>query len=58
MLHHEDMISVLALVGLLVLAVILVSLVRIVATDGHGTRPTPRSHPEELGSWIDQRFAR
>ena len=58
MLHDGDMITVLALVGLSVLAAILVSLIKVVATDGRGSVPTPRSHPEELGSWIDQRLSR
>ncbi|MEO6604951.1 MAG: hypothetical protein ABIN55_05005 [Aeromicrobium sp.] len=33
-------------------------LVHAVATDGYGTRPPPRSHQEEVGSWITQQFTR
>ncbi len=45
------------LVGLLALVVMLAALARTIATDGHGTRQ-PRSHPEEVGSWIDQQLLR
>lgn len=49
---------ILALVGLFALVAILVPLARTVASDGLGTRPTPRSHPEEVGSWVTQQLSR
>ena len=49
---------ILVLVGLAPLGAIVASLVRAIATDGLGTRPTPRSHPEEVGSWITQQLSR
>ncbi len=49
---------ILSLAGLLALVAILLSLTRTVASDGLGTRPTPRSHPEEVGSWITQQLSR
>ncbi|GAA3529008.1 hypothetical protein GCM10022234_27890 [Aeromicrobium panaciterrae] len=52
------MTMILVLVGLLALAAILVALARTIANDGLGTRPTPRSHPEEVGSWITQQLSR
>ncbi len=52
------MTMILALVGLLALVAILAVLIRTIATDGHGSRPTPRSHPEEVGSWIAQQLSR
>ena len=48
----------LALVGLLALVAILGVLFRTIASDGYGTGPTPRSHPEEVGSWITQQYSR
>jgi len=27
-----------------------IALVRTISSDGYGTRPTPRSHPDDLGS--------
>jgi hypothetical protein len=36
------------LTGLLTVAAV-AHLVRTIALDGYGTRPPPRSHPEELG---------
>lgn len=47
----------LALVGLLVL-VSLIRVVRLVARDGLGTNPPPRSHYEELGDWATQQLRR
>ena len=49
---------ILALIGLSALTAVLVSLARTVAFDGLGTRPTPRSHPEEVGSWVTQQLSR
>lgn len=49
---------ILAFVGLAAPVAVLVSLIRTIAADGYGTRPTPRSHPEETGSWIDRQLAR
>ncbi|WP_332644361.1 hypothetical protein [Aeromicrobium sp.] len=52
------MTMILALVGLLALVATLVMLARAVATDGYGKRPPPRSHQEEMGSWITQQLSR
>jgi hypothetical protein len=45
------------LIGLLVL-VSLARLVRLVARDGLGANPPPRSHPEELGDWATRQLRR
>ncbi len=37
---------------------VVVSLVRTIGNDGYGTLPPPRSHREELGTWVDQQLAR
>jgi hypothetical protein len=47
-----------ALIGLIALAAVFVSLARTIASDGYGKRPPPRSHPEEMGSWITQQLSR
>lgn len=52
------MVAILVLAGVTALAAIVAALVRAIATDGYGTRPPPRSHPEEVGSWIDQELSR
>ncbi len=49
---------ILALLGAAALVAVLAFLVHAVATDGYGTRPTPRSHQEEVGSWINQQLLR
>ncbi len=49
---------ILALLGLLALVATLAVLVRAIATDGYGTRPPPRSHQDEMGSWITQQLSR
>ncbi|WP_194839840.1 hypothetical protein [Aeromicrobium yanjiei] len=36
----------------------IVRLVRLVARDGLGTNPPPRSHREELGSWVERELRR
>lgn len=56
--HHGVMTVIFALIGLLALVATLVVLMRAIATDGYGTRPPPRSHQEELGSWTTQQFSR
>lgn len=58
LVHPEVMTVILALIGLLALAAILVALGRTIASDGFGSNPTPRSHPEEVGSWITQQHSR
>lgn len=35
-----------------------VRLLRLVARDGYGSTPAPRSHVEELGSWVDRELRR
>ena len=47
-----------ALLALLAVSALLVVLVRTIVSDGYGTLPTPRSHAEELGSWVNQELAR
>lgn len=49
---------VLALVGLILLVGVIVSLVRLIVMDGYGSHPAPRSHPEEVGSWVEQQLRR
>ena len=58
LLHHGVMTVILALLGLLALVATLVVLARAIATDGYGRRPPPRSHQEEMGSWITQQLSR
>ncbi len=43
-----------ALVGLVLLIVVVTRLARLVARDGLGSNPLPRSHREELGTWVDR----
>lgn len=56
--HHGQVNVFLLILALGVFAVITVHLVRLVARDGLGTNPPPRSHREELGSWVDQQLQR
>lgn len=49
---------ILPVAALLALSAICASLIRAIATDGYGSGAAPRSHPEELGSWISQQLAR
>lgn len=49
---------ILALLGLILLLGVFASLARIVINDGYGSRATPRSHPEEVGSWVEQQLQR
>ncbi len=49
---------VVAALGLIALGGVVVSLVRTIGNDGYGTLPPPRSHREELGTWVDQQLAR
>ena len=46
------------LLGLLALVVLVAWTVRVVARDGLGLRPGPRSHREEIGGWVDQQLYR
>lgn len=48
----------LALLGLLAFAVIVARLIRLIARDGLGSNPLPRSHGDELGSWADRELGR
>jgi hypothetical protein len=52
--------SMILLVALGVPLLLLVSwrLARLVATDGYGPLPPPRSHHDELGTWVDQELRR
>lgn len=43
--------------GLVVLLIVL-HLVRLVARDGLGSLPAPRSHEAELGTWADRQLRR
>jgi hypothetical protein len=55
------MLLILVLAGLLALAVtslLLVRLVRLVARDGLGSNPVPRSHAVEVGTWAQRELAR
>lgn len=45
-----------ALLGLALVLGVLTSLISTIARDGYGSRPVPRSHPEEVGSWVVQRL--
>lgn len=47
-----------ALIGLVLLIVVMARLVRLVARDGLGSNPPPRSHHAELGSWVDRELKR
>lgn len=49
---------IIALLGLLSLAAVVVHLARLVARDGHGTTPPPRSHRAEVGGWVEQELRR
>lgn len=49
---------IIALAGPAALVVLAVYLVRILTGDGYGTRPAPRSHPEEVGSWVEWELQR
>lgn len=51
--------------SLILVCIVLVALVatvfrllRLVAGDGYGSTPAPRSHVEELGSWVDRELRR
>ncbi len=46
------------LIGLALLLAVLIHLVRLVARDGMGSTPPPRSHVEELGTWADRQLMR
>lgn len=50
--------QILALVGLLSVLAASVHLARLVARDGYGTNPAPRSHREELGGRVAQELGR
>ncbi|MEJ7635300.1 hypothetical protein [Aeromicrobium sp.] len=45
-------------VGLILLLGVLASLARTIARDGSDSRMPPRSHPEEVGSWVEQQLRR
>lgn len=47
-----------ALIGLVILAIVVTRLVRLIARDGLGSNPTPRSHYEELGTRADRELRR
>lgn len=47
------------IMGLVVLSVVLLGLLtahlgRLIARDGYGTAAPPRSHREEVGTWVDR----
>jgi hypothetical protein len=50
--------TLLVLIGLLALAAIGIHLARLVARDGLGSNPVPRSHATELGTWVDRELGR
>ncbi|WP_456697229.1 hypothetical protein [Aeromicrobium sp. P5_D10] len=45
-------------VALIALVVLVVHLWRLVASDGYGFTSPPRSHREELGTWVDRELQR
>ncbi|MEO6606071.1 MAG: hypothetical protein ABIN55_10695 [Aeromicrobium sp.] len=47
---------ILALLGVAAFVALLAFLAHAVVTDGYGTSPAPRSHQEEVGSWITQQL--
>lgn len=47
-----------ALIGLGMFVLVAVRLVRLIARDGLGSNPLPRSHHEELGSRADRELRR
>lgn len=48
----------LLLVGAVLLLIVAVRLARLIARDGLGSNPLPRSHHEELGTWVDRELRR
>lgn len=56
--HTEDMNIWLLLVGAVLLLIVAVRLARLIARDGLGSNPLPRSHHEELGTWVDRELRR
>jgi hypothetical protein len=54
--HAAFMNMILALIGLLALLASVVRLARLVARDGYGVCAPPRSHPAELGTWVDRQL--
>ena len=50
--------EILAAIGLLGLLAVTVHLARLVARDGLGSNPVPRSHRAELGTWVDRELRR
>ena len=49
---------VIALLGLLSLALVALRLARLVVRDGLGSTLPPRSHSAELGTWADRQLQR
>jgi hypothetical protein len=58
--QHQDKVMnvVVAVVALLALGWVIGRLVRLVARDGLGSNPPPRSHVEELGPWAFRELRR
>ena len=48
----------LVIIGLLALVAAGTHLARLVARDGLGSNPAPRSHAAELGTWVDRELSR
>ena len=47
-----------ALLGLVLVVAVVVRLALLLACDGLGSNPSPRSHRDELGTWADRRLLR
>jgi hypothetical protein len=56
--HAGAMNEILALLGLVALAVIGLLLARLVRCDGLGTVSAPRSHSADLGTWVERELRR
>lgn len=45
-------------VSVVLLGMLVAHVARLIARDGYGTVAPPRSHIEEIGTWVDQQFSR
>ena len=50
--------SIVVIVLAAVIGGLVVGVGRAIIADGYGTRPAPRSHHEEVGSWVAQQLQR
>jgi hypothetical protein len=56
--HYDAMTVLFVLLSFGVFLIITAYLTRLVARDGHGSNPIPRSHREELGGRVEQELGR